>query len=359
MPYPSFLTITDQVAEHLRAEILRGRWSGTLPGKHELAAELGLNNKTIEAALWQLEKDGLLIPQGAGRRRRINPKGGKSSRALRVAILALDLEADRKLDYMVALHHSLFEAGHTVFYARRSLTELRFDLGKLTRLVEETKADAWVVLAGSREVLQWFARRPEPVFALFGQRQGLRLAGFGPNKVPAFTAATHALLGLGHRRIALLCRRLRRLPTPGLNERAFLAELKAAGIRTGEYNLPDWEEYDGGFQKCLEALFRVTPPTALIVDEMPWFVATLQFFAARGLRVPAEVSLICTDDDVAFAGCAPPIACMKWDTRPLVRRVLNWASNVSRGKTDFRQATTPSTFVPGGSIAPAPRPPER
>lgn len=354
MPYTSFLSITDQVAEHVRGEILRGRWSETLPGKHQLAVELGVNNKTVEAALRQLERDGLLVPQGAGRRRRVNSRGGKSSRPLRAAILAFDLEVDRKLDYMVELQHALGEAGHTVFYAQRSLVELRFDPNRVARLVGETRADAWVVLAGSREVLQWFAGRPEPAFALFGQRQGLRIAGFGPDKVPAYAAATRQLIGLGHTRIVLLCRRIRRLPSPGLSERAFLEELNAAGIKTGEYNLPDWVEYDGGFQKCLESLFRVTPPTALVVDEAPWFVATLQFLAQRGIRVPADVSLVCTDDDAAFAGCAPPIARMAWDPGPLVRRIVAWAAHVSRGKSDLRQTTTPSVFIPGGTMAPVP-----
>ena len=88
-------------------------------------------------------------------------------------------------------------------------------------------------------------------------------------------------------RIVLLCRRVRRLPAPGLSERAFLAELEAGGIHPGEYNLPDWEENNAGFQKCLDALFRLTPPTALIVDETPYFVAALQFLTRRGIRVPA------------------------------------------------------------------------
>ncbi len=355
MPYTSFLSITEQVAEHLRAEILRGRWTEILPGKHQFAAELGLNNKTIEAALRILEADGLVVPQGAGRNRRINPKGGKSSRALRIAFLTLDLAADRKVDYMVDLHHTLFEAGHTVFYAPSDMAELRFDLKKIARLVEGCKADAWVVLAGSREVLEWFTQRPEPAFALFGRRQSLPIAGFGPHKTPAVAAATRKLIELGHHRIVLLCRKIRRLPAPGLSERTYLSELEAGGIRTGEYNLPDWEETNAGFQKCLEALFRVTPPTALIVDEASWFVAAMQFLIRRGLRVPADVSMICTDDDAAFACCDPPIACITWDTRPLVRRVLNWASNVSRGKPDLRQTTTPAAFVPGGSIAPPPR----
>ena len=355
MPYTPFLSITEQAAEHLRREILRGRWSETLPGKHQLAAELGLNNKTIEAALRILETDGLIVPQGAGRNRRINASGGKSPRALRIAILALDLEEDRKMDYMVDLNHSLLEAGHTAFYAEQSLTELRFDLKKIARLVDRTRADAWVVLAGSREVLEWFARRPEPAFAIFGRRQALPIAGFGPNKVPAVAEATRKLIELGHHRIVLLCRKVRRLPAPGLSERAFLAELEKGGIRPSEYNLPDWDDSSVGFKECLNALFKVTPPTALIVDEGVWFVAALQFLCNRGYRVPAQVSLICTDNDPAFACCEPPIACITWDTRPLARRVLKWASNVSRGKSDLRQTTTPAQFVPGGSIARAPR----
>ncbi len=352
MSYAPFLSITDQVAEHLRAEILRGRWTGTLPGRHQLAAELSLNSKTVEAALRQLEADGLLVPQGAGRRRRINPKGGTSARALRIAILPFDLEVDRKVDYVVDLHHSLIEAGHAVFYTPRSQTELRFDLVKIARTVEGTRADAWVVLAGSREVLQWFAARPEPAFAIFGQREGLPIASFGPDKAPACAAATRKLIELGHQRIVLLCRRARRLGVPSLSVAAFLDELKAGGIRPGDYNLPDWEETNAGFQRCLAALFRITPPTALLVDEAPYFVAALQFLARRGIRVPAAVSLVCTDGDPAFACCEPPIACITWDTGPLRRRIVKWASNVSRGRPDLRATHTPATFTPGGSIAP-------
>ena len=354
MPYRQFLSITEQVSEHLRAEILRGRWREMLPGKHQLAAELGLNNKTIEAALRLLEASGLVVPQGSGRNRRINPKGAKASRGLRIGILTLDLEADRKIDYMVDLNHTLVEAGHAVFYAPASMSELRFDLKKIARLVAQTKADAWVVLAGTREVLQWFAARPDPVFALFGTRQGLPLASFGPDKFPAGSAATRKLVELGHRRAVLLCRRGRRKPAPGPTAQGFLAELKSAGISPSEYHLPDWEESAAGFSACLDALFRVTPPTALIVDEAAWFVAAFYFLARRGLRVPADVSLICTDDDDAFAYCQPPISCITWDRRPLVRRIVGWASNISRGKCDTRATSTPAVFIPGGSIGPPP-----
>jgi DNA-binding LacI/PurR family transcriptional regulator len=347
---PAFLTITDQVAGHLRAEILRGRWSGVIPGKHLLAAELGLNNKTVEAALQQLEKAGLLIPQGAGRRRLINTRGWKTSTTLRIAILLHEGVQDQKSELFIQLAHALSSAGHTVIHAAKSLTELRFDPSRVAETVRETKADAWIVCAGSREVLEWFAAEPVPAFALFGHRIGIKIPAVSPDKPPAVREATRRLLELGHRRIVLLCRKIRRLPKPGLSESVFLDTLREHSCPAGDYNLPDWEETNEGFQQCLDALFRVTPPTALIVDEAAWFVATMQFLLTRGLRVPDDVSLICTDDDPAFAHCHPRVACITWDSRPILRRIVNWAASIGRGKTDLRQTVTPSEFLAGGTI---------
>ena len=55
----------EQLAEHLRGELLRRRWSGMMPGVHFLAAEMGGHCKTADSALRLLENEGLLIPQGA------------------------------------------------------------------------------------------------------------------------------------------------------------------------------------------------------------------------------------------------------------------------------------------------------
>jgi DNA-binding LacI/PurR family transcriptional regulator len=108
-----------------------------------------------------------------------------------------------------------------------------------------------------------------------------------------------------------------------------------------------------GFYERLEALFQVTPPTALIIDEVAFFVAVQQFFAGRTIRVPQDVSLVCTDASPDFDWCRPTVAHIRWDTRPVVRRILRWTANVSRGKEDLRQTLTPTEFVVGGTIGPA------
>jgi DNA-binding LacI/PurR family transcriptional regulator len=347
---PNFLSIADQVAGHLRSEILRGRWSGTLPGKHQLSAEFGVNNKTVESALRQLERSGLLLPQGAGRKRLINSPRGSTSRVLRIALLLNDHQIDEKTNIILEVKHALDVAGHTIITPPQSLTTLRFDPKLVAALVRKTEADAWIIIAGSRGVLEWFDSQTVPAFALFGNRVGLKIPSVSPNKPPAVAEATRHLIDLGHRRIVLLTRRAARLPHPSAGVAAFLDTLREHGCQIGEFNLPDWEETNPGFHECLHSLFRATPPTALIVDEVSYFVATMQFLLQRGLKVPADVSLISTDDDVVLSHCHPPAACMKWNLQPVVRRIIHWAANVSRGKTDFTQTLTPAEFIPGGTV---------
>jgi len=333
---------------------MRGSLSDPLPGVHALTAELGANHNTVETALRQLEEEGLLVAQGPGRRRRVAVAAvaaGKAARPLRVAILAFDPPAVELAEgYVADLLHRLDEAGHSVFFADQCLQELRMEAGRVARLVRRTEADAWIVSAGSREVLEWFAAQPVPAFALFGRRGGLPIAGVGPDHVAANVAATRRLIELGHRRIVILARRNRRLPVPGAAERAILDEMAVHGIATNPYNLPDWEETGAGFHACLRELFRLTLPTALLIDEAPFLVAALQFLGRRGLRVPEDVSLVCTDADPAFAWCEQTIAHNRWDSAPVVRRVVRWAANVSRGRDDLRQTLTKAEFFEGGTV---------
>lgn len=344
------MTIAEQVAGHLRGEMLRGRWREVLPGSRQLSQELGVNIKTVEVAMRQLEHEGVLAGQGAGRKRRIVVPEGKAAHPLRVGIL-LYQASDRRLALIVELQHMLTKAGHATVFPAKTLVDIEMDVKRVERLVEQTAADVWLVLAGSREVLQWFCTRPQPVFALYGRRSGLPIAGTGPDILTPFVVGVRRLLELGHRRIVVICRSERRKPTLGNAERAFFDELAAQGIAPGPYHLPEWEETPEGLQELLGSLFRVTPPTALIFDEAPLFAATQQFLARRSIQVPEDVSLFCTVDDPTFEWCVPSVACIRWDSRPGIRRIVRWASNVSRGKEDRRQTLTAAEFFPGGTIA--------
>jgi DNA-binding LacI/PurR family transcriptional regulator len=102
----------------------------------------------------------------------------------------------------------------------------------------------------------------------------------------------------------------------------------------------------------LGILFKRTPPTALIIDEIPNFFATVAFCARHGIRVPEQVSLVSTDCDALLDWCHPPIAHMRWDPKPIIRRVVRWVDAVRKGKTDRKIINFPAEFIPGGSTGP-------
>jgi DNA-binding LacI/PurR family transcriptional regulator len=353
MPSLRILTAAEQVANHLKEGLVHGLWTGKMPGGSALARELGVGRMTVDVALELLEKEGLLIAQGAGRSRLISESVHDSS-SLKVAILPY-LNGDFRLDYMMDIQRLLREDGHTVIFSNSSISDLGSDVQRVAKLVKETRADAWVIIAGPRDVLSWFADSAIPAFAMFGRRRGIPIASVGPDKDHAYRSVVRQLVSLAHRRITMLTRPLRRLPEPGLIERAFLDELELSGIQTGSYNLPDWDGKAETLSDVLDSIFQITPPTAVLVDEPALFFNVQLHLARRGVIAPEHVSLICTDWDPYFEMQRPSIAHIRWDSRPWVRRVTHWVDGLGRGKEDRRQSLTKAEFVEGGSVGPAPK----
>jgi DNA-binding LacI/PurR family transcriptional regulator len=355
------LTLADQTAAHLRERLRSGQWGDKVPGVVRLGAELQVSQTTVRAALRVLEAEGLIADGGCCRGRQVAAgKGRGARRGLSVGILLHDARPEGQPKstplipdtVVLSIQNALEAAGHAVFFPRQSQVELHHDVGRITRHLRQTPADAWIVVSGSRELLEWFAGQPVPSLALYGRSSGLPIARAGPDKEHAYRAAVSHLVALGHRSIVNISRSTRRKPIPGRVEQAFLAELAAHGIQTGDFNLPEWEETPAGFSALLTELFRFTPPTALIIEETSRFVAASQFLARRGIKVPEQVSLVCTDYDESLTWCHPPVAHMTWSNQPFVQRIVRWASAVRGGRN--YQATTllSAEFVPGGSTGP-------
>lgn len=341
----------EQLAAHLREEIQSGGLEGSMPGVAQLVRRLGVGTKTAVAALESLKREGLLDAPGMRRRSRILAAEPARRAGLQIRILLYE-ESDTHDEHTLELRHRLEGCGHAVEFAGKTLADLKFDVNRVARLVQKSGGDAWVVRAGSRAVLEWFAARAVPAFAMFGRQTELPLAGLAASKSPAVAQALRRLVDLGHRRIVMLAREERRKPTPGLMEQRFLEELARLGIEVGPYNLPDWENDRRGFHRCLESLFRHTPPSALLLGEPTLFFATLQYLASKRLAAPRDVSLVVLDDHPAFDWLVPEVSLIRTDTRQWVPRVVRWAENVANGREDRRKTLTRSEFVEGGTIGP-------
>jgi LacI family transcriptional regulator len=223
---------------------------------------------------------------------------------------------------------------------------------RLAKMVKQVEADGWVVCSASREVLTWFSERPFPAFALFGIFSKLPIAGMGPDKFPAYRSAIRQLVELGHRRIVLLHPEHARKPQPRGITRRVLDEMESLGIKIGPYHLPDWQNHPAGLRQCLDSLFDLTPPTALIIDETHQFLAVRHHLAERGIFAPRDVSLVCSDDSPIFKWYEPSVSCIRWSMDPLVRRLVRWVDNIANGKEDRRAGYSSAHFIEGGTIGP-------
>ena len=323
------VSLPERVAAHLRDGIQQGQWGDPFPGEQLLAKDLDVSRHTVRRALQILEKEGVVEGRGHGRSRGISAAGAAMAfqRPLRVAVLRAEtgITDNPQACLMLAeIMHSLDAAGYAAFYCRKSQMELNDSVPRMTHQLTAAGADAWVIEGGSRPLLEWCAVQETPCLALYGRTAGLSLARTGPDCVQGYRDATRQLITLGHRRIVLVVREGFREPPLGGCELAFVEELKAHGIPTGPYNLPDWEETSEGFHRLMESLFKSTPPTALIIDEVCWFIAALGFLVRHGIRVPEDVSLVSGDCEPFLDMCDPGFAHMRWDYRLIVRRVVRW-----------------------------------
>lgn len=349
------LSATGQLANYLREEIRIGRWTGRMPGENWLMKHLEVGRGTVRTAMAQLEAEGVLVSQGQGRWRQIAmSQEVASARKIRVRILHYEEQSQGDLDNSYLLTQ-LLEAGIDAGFAGKSLKDLGMNVEKVARHVKRNPADAWVVSAASREVLEWFAVQPTPAIAMYGRHKELPIAAAFTIMIPGMIAAVRRLIELGHKRIVMLAREERRKPQLSRPEQVFIDELKAGGIITGDYNLPDWEESREGLTRLLNELFRFSPPTALIFQEAQIFAAARYHLADLGIVAPRDVSLVVADSDPSFAWCNSIPSHIRWDYRPVVRHVVRWARNVASGKEDRRKFGTESEFFEGGTIGPVPK----
>ncbi|HXG39537.1 MAG TPA: substrate-binding domain-containing protein, partial [Candidatus Limnocylindrales bacterium] len=169
------------------------------------------------------------------------------------------------------------------------------------------------------------------------------------------TEAVEHLIGLGHRRIALIA--------GPLDVRPGYARLDALRAALAE-RTPDAEPIhlcgpfspDFGERATYALLDRPRPPTAIVVGSNVLLVGCLRALAARRLAIPGDVSLV-TCDDVPLAELhSPPLSAVARDTEALGRTAAELLLRRLRDEAGPERVVLPTRFVARASTgAPAER----
>ena len=356
-------SLPEQVVEWLREGAHAGRWSAGLPGLGTLAKEFGVAEGTVRRAVRLLEKEGVFSYAGAGRRRQVAPGQAnghtKPARSLRVAVLLRDrLENDSAgFRWAMATAQAKIEAkGHHMVILKKTQADFQFDDSRIIRMLRKEAADLWILVAGSPHLMKWFAAQDKRVFAIGGAYWGMpKVAGAGANAISAHLETIRRLCALGHRRIVFLMPSFVRQVDgkPSSIAKMIMEELAAHGISGGSYHLPEFEETPEGLRARLDALFRVTPPTAIFATYPGWMFGVLSYLAARGLKVPDDVSVVCGNEASGFVWMQPPVSHYQHDDITMVRRMVEWVSHWSQGRSNFKQESLLTRLIEQGSIGPA------
>ncbi len=357
-------SLVNETEEWLRRQIAEGRWKASVPGVPTLAKQCGISEGTVRRALRTLEKEGVLSYAGSGRRRQVTkPQAApRQSQSLRVAILLRDrMETeDAGFRWVMATAQSEIEAkGHQIVTLAKTQADLHYNDKRIMKLVEQTPADLWIVVAASRGLLEWLSARPAPVFRIGGVGiPGKAIAGAGSGTFPAHQAVIRRLCDLGHRRIVFLLPHFVRHAFPGSKSSTITLlenEFALRGVSASSFHFPDWDETPEGLQAKLESLFRVTPPTAVFATSPVWIAGVLSFLARKGLRVPEDVSVICGHDAGSFHWNRPRIAHYEHGDKRFARRIVQWVDNISRCRKDTKFNPMPVRLVERESIGPVQR----
>jgi LacI family transcriptional regulator len=164
--------------------------------------------------------------------------------------------------------------------------------------------------------------------------------------------ATEHLLGLGHRRIAMLTGRPD-LESARLRERGYREALAAAGVpvddrlvRVGSYDA------DAALEPARELLAAADRPTAVFAANDVSAIATVEVATGLGLRVPADLSVVGFDNIPESALNDPPLTTVDQPIRTMGQRAIDLLVALIRGgEPELTHVTLPTRLVVRASTA--------
>ena len=177
------------------------------------------------------------------------------------------------------------------------------------RVLMEKRVDGIILAttAGSLQAVRDVRWRRVPLVLFDRELPGLATDTVKVDSVLGGRLATEHLVGLGHRRIAIIHGPLVR-STGAERLQGYLLALKAAAIRPERALMREGNfKPDSGRALAGQLLQLSPPPTAIFCTNNLMTVGALQTLGERGVRIPAEMSLVGYDDMEWWTLTHPPL----------------------------------------------------
>jgi DNA-binding LacI/PurR family transcriptional regulator len=307
---PQRHSLVAQTVACLRSQVEAGAWREWLPAERALCDMLQVSRSTLRRALKQLHREGVIRAEhGAGNR--VVAPGRAPRGALRSHDVALlvpaPLEQLRPTQalWIDELRAMLSERGCRlhVFHGRQYFRPQ--PRAALEKLVRQAPHGCWILALATPSVQQWFARHGPPCLIAGSCHAGVDLPFRDLDHRAMCRHAAGVLLGLGHRRLALLAQKTR-LAGDIESEAGFLEGVALSRDPAARALVVHHDATVPGISQVVRRLLEQgSPPTALVVANAYHYLTVVTRLFQLGRRVPADVSVISRDEDPFLSFVVP------------------------------------------------------
>lgn len=289
------LSLADQITANLREAIRSGRLSKHLPPERELCRMFNASRPVIRQSLHVLQDSGLLRirtarrPEIIRKASRSREKGG-SERVVLLFTEKRKVLEQWTLDVIDEIRRGLYGQGFHFDLAMEPGLSPKKPARQLQKLVEQYRANHWILAGASAPVQEWFRQQALNVISMGNSFPQTQIPFVNDDLRGTARHAAGVFLGLGHRQIVYLTRE------EGLAGEAEMEE----GFREAFRSAPDAKalvvKHSGQVEQIrnrLEGVFSRKPRvTALLVSHAEDTLVAANWFLKQGIEVPRDVSLI-------------------------------------------------------------------
>lgn len=297
--------LSDILAEAMRAR----RWGDWLPEERELARQFQVSRFTLRRALEMLREQGWLETRHGVGTRITGPSVAAARPAAPAPPASIGLLLPRALErfrYFATLvvddlKTLLFDRGQSLLVHEHPQVEASRPVRLLAKLVEQHRHACWLLMGCSLETQRWFARNrvPAVVSGTTDASLGLPFVWLDNHALGRHAALT--LVQHGHRRIGALLTHSNPALRAGLDE-----VMRATSATDAVLTVTEIDETTDAAARAIDRLVALKrPPTALFIAESSLYLSAFCQLTQRGWRVPADISLLCRDDEPYLASVLP------------------------------------------------------
>ncbi|MCP5535209.1 MAG: substrate-binding domain-containing protein [Akkermansiaceae bacterium] len=342
-----------QTAEELLQDLIQTP-EAKIPGIRAASIKYQVSKGTIIQAFRHMEGIGVLEPASQGMKRRVNQKILRKIAAQRSKKLHLALFIARTpLDDSSELMHVVYQATEKMCAARS--IELKFikspsDPAELKALIRRLNPQMMVLYVLSPADTTVIASMKIPAVGI-GSSCPLITRVSTPYE-ELVLAAFRKAREHGHQRI---CAPL--WNKPGTAHQRLSSVLENHFAQCGQkfspnYHLPFLQGHSvQEFHQCLEPLFRLTPPTCMILSVFSDLLMTNSFLTSKNLTVPDDVSVILLSQDHHLRYMLPTIAHFDLSPSRIAEIALQLLIEQTQEPQPPRETFVPPVWIKGDSLA--------